>query len=372
MISVFEPLITQDDINEVVKALKKGEISGSFGSSLNKFEKKFAAYCGCRYGIAVNSGTSALQLAVRAAGIGPGDEVLVSSSTNIATALAATHNGAIPVPVDSDKNTWNLDLNLVEKLITKKTKAIIPVHLYGLPVDMLKLNKIAKKYNLTVIEDCAESHGAKFKKKMTGSFGDMGCFSFYANKIITTGEGGMIVTNNRRLADRLKLLRNVGFSKPRFKHQVMGYNYRLTGYQAAMGLSQLKRIDKILKEKIRVANNYNELIKNIKGLKIQGETVGATNVYWMYGLIVNSEFGISRDQLQKYLYKKGIDTRTFFCPMSIQPCFQELKNFTKYSCPVAESLWEKGLYLPSSHNLTKKEIIRIVNFIAKANNSIKK
>jgi len=366
MIPVFEPLITQKDIYSVLTALKKGEISGSFGNTIETFEKKFADYCGCKYGIAVNSGTSALQLAVRALGIGSGDEVLVSSSTNIATALAAVHNNAIPVSVDSDKNNWNLDLNLIEQLITKKTKAIIPVHLYGLPVDMNKLCLIAKKYNLKVIEDCAESHGATFDGKMTGSFGDAGCFSFYANKIITAGEGGMIVTNNFRLAERLRLLRNVGFSKPRFKHYIAGFNYRLTGYQAALGLSQFQRINRILKKKIEVANKYNKIFKNIKGLQLQGTTKGAKNVYWMYGIIVNSDFGISRDQLQKYLFNKGIETRTFFCPMNIQPCFKGLKTYSKYLCPVSESFWKKGLYIPSSHNLNDKKISKIAKAIISA------
>jgi perosamine synthetase len=366
MIPVFKPLITKKDIKSVLAALNKGEISGSFGNTIEKFEKKFADYCGCKYGIAVNSGTSALQLVVRALGIGFGDEVLVSSSTNIATALAAVHNNAIPVPVDSDKNSWNLDLNLIEKLITKKTKAIIPVHLYGLPVDMEKLCLIAKKYNLRVIEDCAESHGATFNGKMTGSFGDAGCFSFYANKIITTGEGGMIVTNYTRLADRLRLLRNVGFSKPRFKHYIAGFNYRLTGYQAALGLSQFKRINTILKKKIKIANKYSKILKNIKGLQLQGSTKGAKNVYWMYGIIVNKDFSLTRDQLQKYLFTKEIETRTFFCPMNIQPCFKSLKNYSKYFCPVSESFWKKGLYIPSSHHLKDQEISKITKAIISA------
>src|ERR1043166_8322031 len=201
MIEVFEPVIGEEEIEAVVAALRRGEISGTFGESIENFEQEFAEYCGCKHGIAVSSGTTALQLAVTAAGIQPGDEVLISASTNIATALAVIHNQAIPVPVDSEELTWNLDLNLVESLITERTRAIIPVHLYGHPVDMDALMEIAERHGLIVIEDCAESHGATCRGRMTGSFGTMACFSFYANKIITTGEGGMVTTNDRIVRD---------------------------------------------------------------------------------------------------------------------------------------------------------------------------
>src|SRR5688572_25799258 len=231
MIEVFDPIIGEEEIEAVVAALRRGEISGSFGESIPRFEEEFAAYCGCKYGVAVSSGSTALHIAVAAAGIGAGDEVLISASTNIATALAVVHNGAIPVPVDSEEITWNLNLDLIEDLITERTKAIIPVHLYGHPVDMDRLMEITRKHNLLVIEDCAESHGATCRGRMTGSFGDMACFSFYANKVITTGEGGMITTNNEQLAERLRLLRNLAFTKPRFRHEEAGFNFRMTGYQ---------------------------------------------------------------------------------------------------------------------------------------------
>src|SRR5258708_5467553 len=258
MIQVFNPVITNSDINAVVHALKKGEISGSYGQTIKKFEDEFAQYCGCKYGVTVSNGTAALHLAVAAANIGKGDEVLISSSTNIATALAVVNNGAIPIPVDSNSTTWNLDIDKLESLITPQTKAIIPVHLYGQPVDMIKVMKIARKHHLLVIEDCAESHGATFQGKMTGSCGAMACFSFYANKVITTGEGGMVITNNKELANRMYLLRNLGFTTPRFRHEVVGYNFRMTGFQAAMGLNQLKRIEKIIRQKIKIANLYNK------------------------------------------------------------------------------------------------------------------
>ncbi|MDB4982840.1 MAG: putative PLP-dependent enzyme involved in cell wall biosis, partial [Myxococcales bacterium] len=229
MIPVFEPDIGDAEIEGVLAALKRGEISGSFGTAIPEFERLFASYVGCKHGVAMSSGTTALHAAVAAAEIGPGDEVLVSAMTNIATALAVAHNGAVPVPVDSESTTWNLDLDLVEKLITPRTRAIIPVHIYGHPVDMDKLMRIADAHDLLVIEDCAESHGATVRGRMTGGFGKMGCFSFYANKIITTGEGGMVTTNDDALAERLRLLRNLAFTKPRFRHEVLGYNFRMTG-----------------------------------------------------------------------------------------------------------------------------------------------
>src|SRR2546423_50231 len=221
MIAVFEPDIGEEEIAAVADAIRRGEISGSFGQSIQRFEEAFADYSDCKFGVAVSSGTTALQLAVAALELKPGDEILVSASTNIATALAAYHNNLIPIPVDSERRTWNLDIDLIEDLITLRTRAIIPVHLFGHPVAMDRVCEIARRNNLAVIEDCAESHGATFHGRKTGSFGDMGCFSFYANKIITTGEGGMIVTNKPHLAEKLKLLRNLAFTTPRWKNNLV-------------------------------------------------------------------------------------------------------------------------------------------------------
>ncbi|MDY6836617.1 MAG: DegT/DnrJ/EryC1/StrS family aminotransferase [Thermodesulfobacteriota bacterium] len=360
MIPVFEPLIDRQEIDAVVAALEHGEISGTFGKSIPNFEQKFSEYCGCKYGVAVNSGTSGLHLAAAAADIGAGDEVLVSASTNIATALAAVHNGAVPVPVDSENVTWNLDLELIERLVTPNTRAIIPVHLFGHPVDMDRLMEIAIRHDLVVIEDCAESHGATCRGKMTGGFGDMGCFSFYANKVITTGEGGMVITNDESLAERLRLLRNLAFTKPRFRHEVAGYNYRMTGYQAAMGLAQLGKIDHIIREKRRVARTYSDYLKDIRGLQLPVELDWARNVHWMYAVVVKPEFGMTRDQLMEALWADGIQTRTFFCPMSQQPVLQSLPGFQDVPTPVADRLWETGLYLPSSWNLSE-EIIKNIS-----------
>ncbi len=365
-IPVFEPVIEQDEIDSVVAALKRGEISGTFGEALKNFEQQFADYCGCKYGVAVANGTIALHLAVDAAGIQPGDEVLVSASTNIATALCVAHNNAIPVPVDSENITWNLNLDLIESLITPKTRAIIPVHLYGHPVDMDRLMEIARKHNLIVIEDAAEAHGATVRGRKVGSFGDMACFSFYANKIITTGEGGMVVTNDEKLAERLRLLRNLGFTTPRFRHEVLGYNFRMTGYQAAMGVAQVAKIERIIEEKRRIAHAYNAHLGDIPGLHLPAELEWARNVYWMYAITIQPEFGITRDQLVAKLTAAGIETRTFFCPMNQQPCLQEIPGFRADPLPVADEIWNTGLYLPSTHTLTEDTIRVIADVIRSA------
>jgi perosamine synthetase len=363
-IPVFEPAIGQEEIQAVVEALHRGELSGTFGGALDEFEREFAAYCGADHGVAVSSGTTALHLAVAALGIGPGDEVLISSCTNIATALAVVHNGAIPVPVDSEDATWNLDLDLVEELITPRTKAIIPVHLYGHPVDMDRLMDIAKTHNLLVIEDAAEAHGAAVRGRKVGSFGQMACFSFYANKIITTGEGGMVLTSDVDLADRLRLLRNLGFTTPRFRHEVAAYNFRMTGYQAAMGAAQVPKLEAIIEKKRQVAHTYNRYLGDIPGLRPPAELAWARNVYWMYAVVVEPEFGLTRDELARALSEQGIDTRTFFCPMNQQPCLLEYEGFRPVPCPVADRLWNTGLYLPSSHSLGEAEISYIAEAIA--------
>lgn len=366
MIPVFEPVISEDEIAMVVDALRKGEVSGTFGKYIDDFESEFAAFVGCKFGVAVNSGTSALHLAVAALDLERGDEILVSASTNIATALAALHNGVIPVPVDSEPVTWNLDLDLIEGLITPKTKAIIPVHLYGHPVDMDRLMEIANKHNLIVIEDCAESHGATVRGRMTGGFGQMACFSFYANKVITTGEGGMITTNDQDYAERLRLLRNLAFTNPRFRHELAGFNFRMPGFVAALGLAQFRKIEKIVEEKRRVAHSYNEKLKKIPGLQLPAELDWAKNVYWMYGIVVKPEFGISRDQLTEALNERGIQTRTFFCPMNQQPVLEKMDGFRAVPCPVADSLWETGIYLPSAWNLSEENISFIADAIREA------
>jgi perosamine synthetase len=359
MIPVFEPDIGDAEIEGVMAALKRGEISGSFGTAIPEFERLFADYVGCKHGVAMSSGTTALHAAVAAAGLGPGDEVLVSAMTNIATALAVAHNGAVPVPVDSEATTWNLDLDLVEQLVTPRTRAIIPVHVYGHPVDMDRLGEIARRHNLLVIEDCAESHGATVRGRMTGGFGQMGCFSFYANKIITTGEGGMVTTNDDVLAERLRLLRNLAFTQPRFRHEVLGFNFRMTGMQAAMGVAQTRRIETIVADKRRMAAAYDAALAGFDWLQCPAELSWARNVYWMYAVVIRPEARLRRADLLARLSAAGVETRTFFCPMNAQPALQRLAGFRAVPCPVADGLWERGFYLPSSAKLTGDEVATI-------------
>lgn len=351
---VYTPQITQADIEFVRHALELGEISGNFGTYLEKFENTWAEFCGVKYGIAVTSGTTALQIALASLEFPEGSEVIISSSTNIATALAVIHNNLIPVPIDSELNTWNLDLDLIENKITSKTVAIIPVHLFGQPVDMQKLIKLAEKHSLVVIEDCAESHGATQNGKMTGSFGLAGCFSFYANKILTTGEGGMVVTNDDSLAAKLRSYRNLGFQEPRFLHSIAGFNFRMTGYQAALGLSQASRISEVLDNKIKVANGYKNLFASNNMLSVQGTIPNTLNVYWVFGILLKDSSIVTRNELMKKLSSVGIETRTFFAPMDIQPVL--MKKYKMDRCPNATTLWERGLYLPSSPTLTEDEV----------------
>ena len=242
MIPVFKPIISSTDKKAALSALDKGEISGTYGKSIINLEKNFSKYIGTKYAVSVTSGSTALHLSIAALELPKGSEIIVSSTTNIASGLAITHNNCIPVPVDSKKDTWNIDPELIKKNITKKTRAIIVVHFLGNPANMIEISKIAKEHNLFVIEDAAEAHGAKINKRKVGSFGISGCFSFYANKVITSGEGGIITTNSKKYFEKLKLYRNLGFTKPRFVHFVRGFNFRMTGYQAALVNNQLKEL----------------------------------------------------------------------------------------------------------------------------------
>jgi len=366
VIPVFEPSLGDEEIEAVVAAIRRGEISGSFGIEIESFEREFADYVGVRHGVAVTSGTTALHLAVAALDLEPGSEILVSASTNIASALAAYHNGHLPVPVDSESITWNLDLDLIGSLVTPRTRAVVPVHLFGHPVDMDALAEIASRHGLVVIEDCAESHGATVRGRMTGAHGAMGCFSFYANKIITTGEGGMITTDDDHLADRLRLLRNLAFGNPRFLHQEAGFNFRMTGYQAAMGRVQLRRIESTIEAKRRIAHAYTAELEGVGGIRTPVELDWARNVYWMYGIEVTDSFPLTRDELRAWLAEGGIDSRTFFCPLSLQPFLQRQPGFKPVPCPVAERLWTSGLYLPSSATLSDDEIQTVVERVRAA------
>ena len=361
-VPVFEPEIHEDDVRSVLAALERGEISGSFGEAIPAFESGFAEFVGARHGIAVTSGTTALQLAMAAAGIGDGDEVLISASTNIATAVACVHQGAVPVPVDSEADTWNLDLERAEQLVSERTRAIVPVHLFGHPVDMEAVEALAARHGLLVIDDAAEAHGAEVRGRRIGSFGQMSCWSFYANKIITTGEGGMVTTSDDALADRLRSLRNLAYGREeRLDHEDVGFNFRMTGYQAALGLSQLGRIDETIARKRHLAQVYDGLLEDVPAVRGPVEEPWARNVYWMYGVVLGDEVRHTREEVRARLRERGVDTRTFFCPMNLQPALQAVPGFRAEPCPVAERLWDRGLYLPSSPGLDDATLERVID-----------
>jgi perosamine synthetase len=316
----------------------------------------------------VTSGTTALQLAVAAAGIGAGDEILIGASTNIATAVACVHEGAVPVPVDSEDTTWNLDLGVAETLITERTRAIIPVHLFGHPVDMEAVQALADRHGLLVIDDAAEAHGAEVRGTRVGSFGDMTCWSFYANKIITTGEGGMVTTNDDAFAERLRSLRNLAYGRGthRLIHEDVGFNFRMTGYQAAFGLAQLARIDETIAAKRALAATYDELLAELPQILRPVELPWARHVYWMYAVVLGEDIEASRDEVAERLRTLGVDTRTFFCPMNLQPALERVPGFRAVACPVAERGWERGLYMPSTPTLGRDEVARVVDALREA------
>lgn len=347
-IFVSNPSLNEEDHNFVLEALKAGEISGNFGHFIKEFENDFAAYCGVKYGVATSSGTTALHLALATLGISSGDEVLVATFTNMATFMAVLYQGAKPIPIDIEPDTLNLNPASLEEKITPKTKAIIVVHIYGHPVDMDPVLEIARKHNLFVIEDAAEAHGAEYKGKRAGSLGDISAFSFYANKILTTGEGGMVITNNGELANRARSLGSLAYGdKPRFMHKDLGFNYRLTNLQAALGVSQLKRIDSIIQKKRNIAEFYKNELKEITDIQLPIEKSYAKNVYWMFHVVLKGALEGKRDKIMEALKEKGIETREAFIPFNMQEIFIKKGLTRKDECPVANYTALNGFYLPS-------------------------
>ena len=354
-IPVFSPVIGQEENDYVNDCLTSHWVSQ--GKYIRQFEEEFSHYSGCKYGIATSNCTVALHLAAIALGLKEGDEVIISASTNMASAFSMYYCGAIPVPVDIEKDSWQINTDLIQSKITDRTKVIMAVHLFGHPVDMDPLMKIAKKYNLKVIEDCAEAHGAEYNEKRVGSFGDIACFSFYANKIITCGEGGMVVTNSLSLADKVRSYGNLCYGKKqRFMHEGIGYNYRLSNISAALGLGQFRRIDKILERKRYIYERYKKKLENLQGFHIPVISAWAKSVMWMFNAYLSSEFGISRDQLMDELKNNGIETREAFVPINKQNVFLERGLVHEDDCPVANYIMDSGFYLPSGLNLTDEDI----------------
>ena len=344
-------------------ALKNNEISGFFGRYIPAFEKKFSQFCKSKYAVTVSSGTTALHLALVSLGIKKGDEVIVSTLTNMASIFAILYIGAKPVPIDIEDDTFNLDVNLIEKKITKKTKALLVVHLFGHPADMKKILFLSKKYKLKIVEDCAEAHGALYNGKPVGSIGDAGCFSFYANKIITTGEGGMITFNSKKFAQKAKNLKELAFGKKnKFMHSDIGFNYRMTNLQAALGCAQMTKINSIISKKIQIAKLYEKYLKKNNMIKLPLTKKNIKNVYWMYCITVPSFNSHKTEKLMEKLLKEGIETRKMFIPYNLQKFAKKEK---KSNCPKANKIAFNSFYLPSGVDLNKKDIKYISDCLIK-------
>jgi len=367
-IPVCEPTLSGNELKYVTECVTTNWIS-SAGKFTEIFEKDFASYCGVKHGIAVCNGNIALHLALEACGIGPEDEVIVPDFTMIACVNAILYTGAKPVLVDADEITWCINPDLIQEKITSKTKAIMPVHIYGHPCDMDKIHDLAKKNNLLIIEDSAEAHGALYKGKKCGSMSHVAAFSFYANKIITTGEGGMVITDNDEIAKKARELKNYAFTDKRFLSNEVGYNYRMTNIQAAIGTAQLEKIDFLVESRIRNALMYNKLLSHIDGIITPPCNIDVKNVYWMYGIIVTEKFGMRAEALREKLKNYGIETRAFFVPMHKQPVYNKpnhkFSNLpdTSGKFPVSSFLGENGFYLPSSSHLPEADILYIVEAI---------
>ncbi len=354
-IPISKPSITQKEVEYVSDAVQSGWVS-SLGKYINLFEREFAKYCGTKYAITTSSGTTALHLALLSLNIKPGDEVIIPDLTFVATANAVAYTGATVVTVDVDKSDYCISPKAIEAAISKKTKAIIPVHLYGHPSRMSAINNIAKKHNLLVIEDAAQGHGAEFNGKKAGGLGDCAIFSFYGNKVMTSGEGGMITTDDIGLYERMKHLRDHAMSnKKRYWHDEIGFNYRMTNLQAALGVAQLERIGELIQQKIDIFNWYQDELKDISCLKMHGQAEWAKSVHWAICVEVDGYSEIQRNQLMTSLRDKCIDSRPYFYPVSDMPMYS-----TSHT-PVAHHVSKQGICLPSYSGLSIQDIKRICN-----------
>ena len=355
-IPVNEPLLGEREKELVLECIESGWIS-SEGPFVEKFEEYFSKKVNRKYGVSCSSGTAALDLAIAGLGIGAGDEVIMPTFTIISCASCIIKSGAKPIFIDSDEDTWNMNVDQIEASITEKTVAIMAVHIYGLPVNMDPLIEIARRHKLFVIEDAAELIGAEYKNKPCGSFGDISTFSFYPNKQITTGEGGMIVTNDLSIKEKCKSFRNLCFQKKkRFIHNELGWNYRMTNLQAALGIAQLERLDSIIKIKLRNGSLYNKYLEGINGIKVQPkETNYARNIYWVYGILIDPNIGTAENIMEK-LNTLKVGTRPFFYPMHKQPVLKRMGLSRNISLPISEKLYKQGFYLPSGLKLTPQNI----------------
>jgi perosamine synthetase len=365
VIPVNEPLLNDQALKYVQECMRTTWIS-SEGRFIRAFENGWADYCGMGHGVAVSNGTAALGGAVACLELEPGDEVLMPTFTIISCALAIIEAGAVPVLVDSDPRTWCMDVSQLESKVTPRTRAIMPVHMYGHPVDMDPLCELARKHGLLIVEDAAEAHGAEYRGRKVGGIGDLSCFSFYANKIITTGEGGMVLAKRADHAERLRSLRNLCFRQDRrFYHTELGHNYRLTNLQAAIGLSQVEQIEEHIRRKRWMGKAYAERLSGLSQITLPVEEPWAKNVYWMYGLVLADDVNYDAAEFAQRLRTEGIDTRPFFIGMHEQPVLQQRGLFAGERYPIAERLARRGLYLPSGLTLTEGQLETVCQTVAK-------
>jgi perosamine synthetase len=366
IIPVSNPVITDNDAKYVYKVTKSGWVSSS-GKEINLFEKKLSKLVNRKYACAVSSGTAALEIAVKSLNLKKNDEIIMPTFTIISNAISIIKNHAKPVLIDSDINSWNINIDNIKKKITKKTKALMIPHIYGFPCEMDKILNICKKYKLYLIEDAAEMIGQTYNNKPCGSFGDISTFSFYANKHITTGEGGMIFTNNKDYYKKFNSFKNLSFGKKdRFNHSDISWNYRITNMQAALGVSQVNRLNKIIKKKKEIGKFYYEKFKNNKNLIIQPIKFDyAENIFWIYGIVLKKGSKKNRQEIQKRLLRSNIDTRPFFWPMHKQDIFKKMGFFKKEKHPVSEFLSNNGFYIPSGIDLCYKKLNYIADTINK-------
>lgn len=362
-IPVCEPTLRGNEEKYVLEALRSGWIS-SAGQYVKSFEEQFATYCETSHGISTTNGTTALHLALKAMGVEPGDEVILPNFSMVATLFSVLYCGAKPVFVDIEEGTWNMDMNQVRERITPRTKVVMPVHLFGHPAEMEPLWKLSEEFGFKILEDAAEAHGATYKNKKAGNLGHAACFSFFSNKLITTGEGGMVVTNDPEIAHRSRYYKNLCFkvNGPRdYLHEDVGFNYRFTNLQAAVGLAQLERLEDYVEMRRKNALLYHELLAQIPGLQLPVEKPEVKNVYWMYAVTLEpKQFGMERAPLLEKLKAKGIDSRVFFTPLSAQPCLKRSGSAEDMrSYPVTQRVSENGFYLPSSSHLSEDQITYI-------------
>jgi perosamine synthetase len=365
MIPVNEPVFGEREAEFTAECIRTGWVS-SAGRFIEEFEQRWAAFCGMKYGVAVNNGTSALQLAVESVGLRPGDEVIIPAFTIISCALAVVHNGGVPVLVDCDPVTFGLDPRQLEARITPRTRAIMPVHLYGHPLDMDPVLAIASEHKLVVIEDAAEVHGAEYlagrhgkdpQWRRCGGLGDVSTFSFYANKLVTTGEGGMALTNDETVAERMRSQRNLCFRpERRFFHTELGNNFRLTNLQAAVGVAQIERIDAIVARKRWMGHQYTERLAGLSQLQLPVEQAWARAVYWMYAVVLDPATGMNAEEFARRLKNAGVETRPFFLGMHEQPALHRMGLFAGERYPVTDHIARQGLYLPSGLALTETQL----------------